>query len=58
LRDFDRLQPIAGLCDDLDLRVDLEQLPEPGPNKGLVIGDGDADAQERTVSSGRRAFTA
>ena len=58
LRDVDRLHPITGLSNHLDLRVDLEELAETRADESLVVRDGDTDGQERTTSNGSRAFTA
>jgi hypothetical protein len=57
-RDVDRFDPVTRLCDDLDLLIDFEQLSKARPDESLIISYCDADAQERTVSTGRRAFTA
>jgi hypothetical protein len=54
---IDRLDPVTRLCDDLDLRIDLEQLAKARADQCLIVGDDDADAQRDTGSSGNRAFT-
>ena len=52
----DGLRAVAGLGDDADLRVGLEDHPEAGADERLVVGDQDADGHAGTpASSGRRA---
>jgi hypothetical protein len=57
LHSLDRLEPVGRFGDHLDLLIDLEELAKAGTDERLVVGDDDADAQRRTVSRGRRAFT-
>ena len=40
---LDRLEPVARLGDDLDVRLAREQHPEAGADHRLVVGDEDAD---------------
>ena len=52
----DRLEPVARLGDDLDVRLAGEQHAEAGAHHRLVVGDEDADGHRRRPSSGRRAL--
>src|SRR4029450_5507863 len=58
LRDVDRLQPITGLSDDRDLRVDLEELAETRADQRLVRGDAHPNRQAPPGWSGSPAFPA
>src|SRR5215813_3119423 len=66
-----RLDPVTGLADDLQIRSGVDQDPESGAHKGLVVGDQHADrvaggartavglaGHRRRSSAGRRATTA
>ena len=57
LHRFDRLDPVTRFRNNLDLRIDLEQLAKAGAYERLVVGDDDANAQGDTGSSGSSAFT-
>ena len=55
----DGLRAVAGLGDDSDLRVGLEDHPEAGAHECLVVGDQDADGHAGTPASrGMRASRA
>ena len=43
----DRLEPVARLGDDLDVRLTREQHAEACPDHRLVVGDEDAHAHPR-----------
>ena len=52
----DCLEPVAGLGDDLDVVFVGEEHAEAGADHRLVVGDEDADAHGRLLSSGRRVL--
>jgi hypothetical protein len=59
LTGVDGLRTVAGLGDDADAWIGLEDHPEACPHERLVIGDQHADSHASTgESSGRRACTA
>ena len=41
--ELQRRRAVAGLADDLDIVLDVEQHPKPGAHELLVVGDDDAD---------------
>jgi hypothetical protein len=55
LRLLDGLDAVAGLADDLDVGLDLDDEPEPLAHEGLVVCEQDAD--HCSTSSGSRART-
>ena len=50
----DGLRSVAGLGDDLDVRLGLEDRAEAAADERFVVGEEDAD---HGVASGRRAWT-
>ena len=52
----DRLAAVAGLADDLDVGLGLEDHAEPRAHQALVVGEQDAD--HRADPSGSRARSA
>src|SRR5262249_37936153 len=55
--ELERLDPVRGLADELDVGAGVEDHPEAAANERLVVGDEDADAQGAS-ESGKRAATA
>lgn len=51
----DRLQPVAGFSDDVDVLLAREEHAEAGPNHRLVVGDEHPDRHGRSLLTGRRA---
>jgi hypothetical protein len=54
---IDRLEAVACLGDDLDVRFTGKQHAETRADHRLIVGDEDADTHGRPPSSGRRAFS-
>jgi hypothetical protein len=52
-RELDRLEPVAGLADDVEIRVGGEDLREAVTEERVIVDDEDANAGRRPV--GERA---
>ncbi len=51
---LDRLAPVGGLADDVDVGLGAEDHPKPGADEALVVGEQNADHR---ADSGNRART-
>ena len=54
---LDRLEPVAGLGDNLDVLLAGQQHPKAGANHRLVVGDEHADRHRVYPVTGRRVVS-